>query len=99
MGTGFGVDECFENSKDVAAVFDHSSEKIAKRRIVLGFAMPLQLHCGRNFNVTAKLFRGMSPQKKAVKKGCFPLRKVKIVLRFLRRINRGEQRRVGNGLH
>lgn len=99
LGTGFGVDERFENGEDVAAVLHHSGEKIAQRRVVLGFAMPLQLYGGRNFNVPAKLFCGVTAQKKAVKKGRLSLREVKIVLRLIRRINRGEQRRVGNGLH
>lgn len=80
LGAGFCVEECFKNGEDVAAILDHSSEKISQRRIALGLAIPLQLHRGRNLDVSPKLFRGVSTQEKAVKESGLPLREVEVVL-------------------
>lgn len=77
---GLGVNERFKNGQDMAAILDHSREKIAQSRIVLGFAMPLQLNRGRDLNVPAKLRRGVPAKKEAIEKGRLPLREVKIML-------------------
>lgn len=69
------------------AVFHDPAKNISKFGLALGFAMPFCKHRRRNFDVPAQLLCGMSPKKKAVEKGGFSLRKVKIVkavLDFLR---------------
>jgi len=61
--------------------------------------MPLEQNRRRDFNVVAKLFRGMSAQEQAIEESRLPLRKVEIVLSFLGRIGRVWERRVGFSLH
>ena len=91
LGARFGVNQRLENGQNVAAVIDHAREDIAQRRVALGFAMPLQQHRGRNLDIPAKLFGGMSAQEQAVKESRLPLREVEVVLGFLRRVGGGRK--------
>ena len=84
LGARFGVDQSFEDGEHVPAVFHHAGEDIAQRGFALGLAMPFEQHRGRNFDVAAKLFGGVSAQEQAVEEGRFPLRVVEVVLGFLR---------------
>jgi len=56
LGAGLGVDQSLEDGEHVAAVFDQSSEHVAKGRLALGLAMPFEQHRLWNFNVAAELF-------------------------------------------
>jgi hypothetical protein len=99
LGTGFGVDQSFKNSENVAAVFNEAREYVAKIRLALCLAMPFQQHFLRHFDVPAKFFRGMSAQEQSIEKRRLPLREVEIVLRFIGRVSGRWKRRVGFGLH
>ena len=74
-------------------------KNVAKSRLALRLAMPLQQHSGRNFDVPAKLFRGMPTQKQAVEEGRFALRKVEVVQSFFGPLSGGGCRRVGFSVH
>jgi len=99
LRAGLGVDQSFKNGQNVAAVFHQAGKDVAQSRLALRFAMPFQEHFLRNFNVAAKLFRGVSPQEQSVKKRRLPLREVEVMLRFFGRMSGGWQRRVGLRLH
>jgi hypothetical protein len=61
--------------------------------------MPLYENCGRNFDVPAKLFGGMSSQEQAVEECSFALREVEIVPCFIFRSGGRRKGRVGYSLH
>jgi hypothetical protein len=72
------TNERIEDSKDVAAVFDHAGENVAKSRLALRFAMPLSENGGWYFDVAAQLLRGMPAEEEAVEKSSFALRKIEV---------------------
>lgn len=74
----FGADKGIENRQNVTAVFDHARKHVAEMRFALGIFVPLREDRRGNFDIAAKLFRGMSPEKQAVEKRCLALREGKI---------------------
>ena len=64
-----------EDRQDVAAVFDHAVEYVAKFGIALGVAVPLDHHGLRHFDVAAQLLRRMATQEQTIEKRRLPLRK------------------------
>jgi hypothetical protein len=99
LGAGFGVDQSFKYSENMAAIFNQPREYIAKSRLALCLAMPFQQHLLRDFDVAAKFFRGMPAQEQSIEKSRLALWEVKIVLRLIGPMSRGWKRRVGFGLH
>ena len=95
----FGVDKGLKYRQHVAAVIEHPGKNIAQRGIALGFTVPLQKHRGWNFNVPPQFFGRVSAQEQPIEESGFPLREVKIVLRFFGGIGGGKKRRVGYSLH
>src|SRR5262245_21598782 len=80
---GLVADERLENRQHVAAIFEHTIKSVAQSRFALSFAMPTSQHVGRDFDIAAKFFGGMTAQKEAVEKGGLPLRVLKIPLRLV----------------
>src|SRR5215469_15107050 len=73
-----GADEGIKNGEDMPAIFDHAGKDVSEVRFAFGVLVPLGEHCGRNLDITAQLFRGMSAEEQTVKEGSFALRKRKI---------------------
>jgi len=67
--------EGVKDGEDVTAVFDHAVEDVAKFRVALGVAVPLQQNGGRHLDIAAQLLWGMTSQKQAIEESRFPLRK------------------------
>lgn len=81
---GVPADQGVEDGEDVAAVFDHAVEDVAKLGVALGVAMPFQQHGGRNLDVTAELLGRMAAQEEAIEKRRLPLGKREVCGDFYR---------------
>jgi len=99
LGARFGVNQSLKNSQNMTPVIDHAAEEVAESWVALRLTMPLQEHCGRDCDVSPKLFGGVPPQEQTVEEGSLPLWEVEIVLSFFGRIRLSGQRRVGFSLH
>ena len=78
------ADQGIEDGKDVAPVFDHAIENVAKFRIALGVAVPLQEDRRRNFDIAAELLWRMAAQEEPIEKRSFTLRERRSLWRLLR---------------
>jgi hypothetical protein len=76
--------EGVKDGEDVTAVFDHAVEDVAKFRVALGVAVPLQQNGGRHLDIAAQLLWGMTSQKQAIEESRFPLRKREVCGDFYR---------------
>jgi hypothetical protein len=83
----------------MAAIVEHARKDVAQRGITFRFAMPFDQDRGGNFDVAAKLFRGMATQEQAVKKCGFSLREVEVVPCFIIRGGDWHNGRIGYSLH
>ena len=83
----FAADQGVEDGKNMAAVFKHARENVAKLGLTLCVAMPPGENGGWNFNVLTQFFRGMPAQEQTVEKCRFPLRILQIHSDFGRQVS------------
>lgn len=76
------TDQGIKDCQNVSSVFHHPREDIAQFRFAFRLAVPLCQNHGRDFDVSAELFRGMASEEETVEKRGFSLRKVEIVHDF-----------------
>ena len=72
---GVPPDQRIEDREDVAPVFDHAVEDVAKFGVALGVAVPLDHDGLGDLDIAAELFGRMAAQEQAIEKRRLPLGK------------------------